>query len=448
MGAIVPHDVNIKNRTIFCRDNLDILQNVNSGTIGLIYLDPPFNKKKIFTAPIGSSAEGASFSDIFRQEDVKEEWLQEIKEDYYAVHDLLNAVRTIEGRQSYNFCYLAYMAIRLIECYRILQNMGSLYLHCDPTMSHYLKILLDSIFGEKHFRNEIVWAYSGPSSGKITHYPKKHDIILYYTKGNAIFNKDAVRIPYRALNTDKGKLSKIWGNKGVLQDKKTRQKYLLRGKIPFDWWDDIPSGGHISPKERLGYPTQKPLSLLERIISASSNIGDMVLDPFCGCATTCVAAEKLNREWVGIDVSQKAYELVQKRMKKEVEWEGSIFAEDLVAFSTTPPARTDGGQKSQGQQKYVYVISNKQYGGEWKIGIASDTKKRLASYQTSDPNRGYVLEYELLTPHFREIEAFIHSKYESRHEWVQGDLDAIKKSIKNWQPPESKQKPSKNKQNK
>lgn len=127
----------IKNRTIFNRDNLDILRGLDTNSIDLIYLDPPFNKKKVFTAPIGSSAEGAEFADIFKAEDVQDDWLLTIKEDHFSIHELLQAVKSIEGKSSYNFCYLAYMAIRLIECHRILKSTGSIYLHCDPTMSHY-----------------------------------------------------------------------------------------------------------------------------------------------------------------------------------------------------------------------------------------------------------------------------------------------------------------------
>ncbi len=144
-------ELNVKNRTIFCKDNLDVLVGINSKSIDLIYLDPPFNKKKLFTAPIGTSAEGASFSDIFKEEDVKDGWLNTIKEDHYNIHHLLESVKVIEGKGSYNFCYLAYMAIRLVECHRVLADTGSIYLHCDQTMSHYLKLLMDCIFDEKQF---------------------------------------------------------------------------------------------------------------------------------------------------------------------------------------------------------------------------------------------------------------------------------------------------------
>ena len=143
--------------------------------------------------------------------------------------------------------------------------------------------------------------------------------------------------------------------------------------------------------------------------------------------------KKLGRDWVGVDVSIKAYELVKDRMKKEVEWEGSLFAEDLVDFKTDPPVRTDMGADTR-PQKYVYIISNKKFNEgidkEWKVGIASDVKKRLNSYQTSDPDRGYVLEYSFLTPNFREIEKYIHTTYKSRHEWVrEPDMQKIVKDI-------------------
>ena len=410
----------IKNRTLFAHDNLDILRGIDSDCVDLIYLDPPFNKKKIFTAPTGSDAEGASFSDIFREEDVKEDWLLDIKEDHFAIHNLLSAVRVIEGRTSYNFCYLAYMAIRLMECQRILKSTGSIYLHCDPTMSHHLKLLLDCIFGEKNFLNEVIWAYrSGGVSKKW--FGRKHDILLFYAKkiGKHYFNVSKER----SYNRD----NKPYRFKGVTEYEDDEGKWYTLASLR-DIWDIAMLGR--TKKERVGYPTQKPLELLERVITASCPEDGIVLDPFCGCATTCVAAERLKRRWVGVDVSKKAFDLVQERMKKEVEWEGSLFAEDLVDFQTSPPARTDMGVDTR-VKKYVYIISNKEWKNEWKVGIASNVKKRLNSYQTSDPNRAYVLEYSFLTPNFREIEAYIHERYENRHEWVrEPDMQKIVKDIK------------------
>jgi site-specific DNA-methyltransferase (adenine-specific) len=228
------------------------------------------------------------------------------------------------------------MAQRIIEMHRVLKDSGSLYLHCDPTASHYLKLLLDSIFGKDNFGNDISWCYTGPSGAK-KRFPAKHDVILRYTKSeeNWVFNKDAVRIPYKELHSDKGKAAKIWGDAGKLQDEDIRQDYIEKGKIPEDWWIDIPSGGHISPKEQTGYPTQKPLALMHRIIKASSNPGDVVLDPFCGCATTCVAAQQLGRRWIGIDIEEQARDLLVRRLSDDA----GMF-KDFIATSRLP-VRTD-----------------------------------------------------------------------------------------------------------
>ena len=487
----------IKNRTIFCHDNLEILKGIDSDCVDLIYLDPPFNKNKTFTAPIGSSAEGASFSDIFREEDVKDEWLLDIKEDNFLIHDLLSTVKTIEGRSSYNFCYLAYMAIRLLECQRILKDTGSIYLHCDPTMSHYLKLLMDCIFDEKNYRNEVTWkrtyAHNDPKLfGRIA------DIIFFYTKSDDYYF-DTVYAPYeqsyidnffnykddrgryrtvtltgpggdkknpswRGYNPDTSgrhwsvprrvvkkilngksadnlttlqKLDLLYDNDYIVISKNgtpSFKSYLndLPGTPAQSIWTDInPLSAHA--KERTGYPTQKPLALLERIITASSPVGGVVLDPFCGCATTCVASEKMGRSWVGVDVSIKAYELVQERLGKEVERKDEF--EELrqkVHFKSSPPKRGDLGADMR-VQKYVYIISNPQYKDYFKVGIASDANRRLNSYQTSDPKRGYVLEYKFLTPNFRAIESYIHDLYKSPHEWVfEPDMQKIIKEIEGW----------------
>ncbi len=418
---------NLKNRSIFCNDNLEVLQGINSNCIDLIYLDPPFNKKKVFTAPINSSAKGTSFSDIFREEDIKDEWLQTIKEDQDKVYGFLNGIKVIEGKTSYNYCYLAYMAIRLIECQRVLKDTGSLYLHCDPTMSHSLKLLLDCIFGEKNFRNEIVWCYNKWSVAS-KFFSRNHDIILFYSKDEALsFN---VLLQGRAKSTLKRfrnrEIKSEIGVSGKRLPSKTGIKKSEGVKMA-DYWN-IPI---IAPSanERTGYPTQKPLALLERVIKASSNEGDIILDPFCGCATTCVAAEKLGRQWIGIDVSIKAYELVKERLQKEVTNPENLFDyEKELNFYTEPLKRTDVEEDIR-EKKWVYVISNKQYEGEYKVGVAKDWKSRLNSYQTSDPNRGYDLEHKVLTQNFRALEKHIHTKFDNKHEWVKGDLNEIQKEM-------------------
>jgi len=277
---------------------------MDSGVVDLIYLDPPFNKKKQFQAPIGSEAEGASFKDWWVMDDVKFEDMELLERKHPRLTTLIRAAGSV-GDQS-NTPYLLYMAPRLIEMRRILKDTGSVYLHCDPTMCHSLKLLMDGVFGHQNFQNEIIWYYSGGGASK-RRWARKHDVVLFYTKSNKyIFSADAVRVPYK------------W-DKGQLRADGTARDYS-KGKLA----DDVYEHHSLMPwaKERVGYPTQKPLALLERLIQASSNPEDLVLDPFCGCATTCVAAEKLGRQWIGIDVSPKAAELVMTRMEREL---GKLF---------------------------------------------------------------------------------------------------------------------------
>ena len=427
-------NLNIKNRTIFCKDNLDILQGINSNCIDLIYLDPPFNKKKEFTAPMGSSAEGASFRDWFFEKDVKDEWIETIKEDYDGIYQFLTSVRNLSSFQShknkhylYNYCYLCYMAIRLIEMHRILKNTGSIYLHCDPTMSHYLKILMDLIFGEKNFRNEIVWHYKNKlRDNRKKIWQKATDILLFYSK-----NDNYYFLPYKEVlkNPKKySKIKKVEGKKVNVKDKDGKTIYMVSYEKLSDNVLQIPM--LTNQKERTGYPTQKPRELLERIIQVSSNKGDVVLDPFCGCATTCVASQKLGRKWIGIDVSHRAYELVKERLKKEIR-DLFIDIEKDVNYFNYPPKRTDTNSDDR-LKKYVYVVSHPQYKGLYKVGIAKDWKSRLNSYQTSDPLRQYKMEYKHLTPLFRETEKHIHDIFDNLGEWVQASLENIKKEIENY----------------
>ena len=226
------------------------------------------------------------------------------------------------------FSYLLFMASRLKECYRILKETGSLYLHCDLYASHYLKQILDAIFNQSGFRNEIVWCY-GKMNNSSKNYPKNHDTIFYYTKSDDYtFNKlkkEDSEYKNRWLKYVIG--NKIrYGNVKHKQDKMLQRRIdkvskklgrqIDRDDILFDFDEEFKQldNNWVIPiikgnsKERTGYPTQKPIKLLKRIIEASSNTGDVVFDPFCGCATTCLAAEELGRKWVGIDISKKAYE--------------------------------------------------------------------------------------------------------------------------------------------
>ncbi len=406
-------DCNVPNRTVFCHDNLHVLQGINSECIDLIYLDPPFNKNKKFTAPIGTSAEGAEFSDIFREEDIKQEWLSTIKEDHQELYHYLNGIKGVG--KPYNFAYLAYMAIRLIECKRVLKSTGGIYLHCDPTMSHYLKTAMDCAFGEDNFRNEIIWHYYNGTSNIRRAYVRKHDVILFFAKDSklAMFNEDAAREDYAP------------DSNFVKNPASYRSIYMPNplGKRMHDVWR-VPTINNMA-KERTGYPTQKPLALLERIVEAGSEQGAMILDPFCGCATTCVAAERLERQWIGINISVKAYELVKERLTQEAADPHDLLKyRNEIHLKTAPPKRTDLSIDYR-EKKFVYVVSHPSYPGEYKVGIAKNWQTRLNAYQTSDPDRQYKIEFKLETPYFRETERHIHETFPNKHEWVQGGLKEI-----------------------
>ena len=323
---------NWKNRTLFHGDNLKFLRSLNSESIDLIATDPPFNKGKDFHATPGSLAKGAKFQDRWSWEnDVHEEWIDQIKDDYPRLMEAIESARYAHSDGM--GAYMCFMAVRLLAMRRVLKPTGSIYLHCDPTASHYLKAIMDAIFGWKNFRNEIVWHYRTGGSSK-RNFAKKHDIILLYSKSDHyIFNHMKERSYTKSKSRKPGLV--VYGvgretvfkedNKGVYADVTMR-----------DVWDI--SYINSQAKERTGYPTQKPLKLYERIIKASSNEGDIVLDPFAGCATTCVAAERLNRQWIGIDIWEKAHEVVVKRIEKEVGLLGDVI------YTNELPERTDDGE--------------------------------------------------------------------------------------------------------
>ena len=301
----------IANHTIFTGDNLDIMRGMDSESVDLIYLDPPFNSNRHYEAPIGSQAAGAEFKDAWTFEDTKEAWWGLIADEHPAIYKVIDAAGDVGNKG--DKAYLVYMAMRLLEMHRILKSTGSIYLHCDPTMSHSLKMVMDAIFGRKNFRNEVVWCYHGPGSPKMRQFNRKTDHIFWYNRGETwVFNADAVRLPYKDPKQTLRRAMSTTQSFTAEEAEENRQ----RGKIPENWWEM-----RIAPrskKEYVGYPTQKPLALLQRIIAASSNEGDMVLDPFCGCATACIAAEGLGRQWIGIDISSKAAELVRIRAEKEL----------------------------------------------------------------------------------------------------------------------------------
>ena len=319
----------MKNRTLFTGDNLHVMRGMNENSADLIYLDPPFNSNREYSAPVGSEAAGAAFKDTWTLSDRDEAEHGEIADRDPALYRVIDAAGLAHSKGMKSYAIM--MALRLLEMKRVLKPTGSIYLHCDPTASHYLKTLMDCVFGRGSFRNEIVWCYYGGGRPRDS-FGRKHDLILRYATGKCVFNADAVRIPYLGEGRNRTDASK-WGSR-----RKNGEPYQphAKGKVPEDWWPMHQLNSN-SP-ERTGYPTQKPIALLERIIMASSNKGDMVFDPFCGCATTLVAAEKLDRQWIGCDLSDMAVKLVKMRIERELG--GLLFN---VHHRTDIPRRTDFG---------------------------------------------------------------------------------------------------------
>jgi len=308
----------MQNRTLYFGDNLEILRKkIPNETFDLIYLDPPFNSNRSYNVLFkeglqDSLAQIKAFEDSWH-------WTQESKHNFdYLVREtnenISNLMQALEKTIGHNdmLAYLTMMTVRLIELHRVLKKTGSIYLHCDPTASHYLKIILDVIFGNKNFRNEIVWCYSRMAAKNQKQLSKCHDIIFWYSKTDEwFFDVDPIRLPYAETSKARAGYKKTSLGGGV--PKGEICELNVGGKFPEDWIQ-IP---FVKGKEYLGYPTQKPEALLERFIKASSKEGDWILDPFCGCGTAIAVAERLNRKWIGIDITALAINLVKHRLRKQ-----------------------------------------------------------------------------------------------------------------------------------
>jgi site-specific DNA-methyltransferase (adenine-specific) len=410
---------------LYYGDNLQVLRDsIASESVDLIYLDPPFNSQANYNILFKSSKGGQSqaqieaFVDTWHWNDIAELAFDDVlKSGNAEVSEMLRSFRSFL-KENDMMAYLTMMAVRLLELHRVLKSTGSLYLHCDPTASHYLKVLLDAIFGAEMFRNEVTWKRTTTHSDSKT-WSRVSDTVFFYTKGNKftwntprnphseayiadkyskddgdgrIYRLDNMTSPnprpnmmyvwkgfpfpekgWRYSQETMAKLDaegRIWyprRKNGDLDTTKRPQlkRYLdeMEGGVMGDIWTDI-SPINSQAQERLGYPTQKPLALLERILEASSNEGDLVLDPFCGCGTTVHAAQKLKRQWVGIDITHLAISLIEKRLKA---------AFPGVSFDVHgTPKDLEGAQALAAQDKYqfqwwaVSLIDAVPYGGKKK----------------------------------------------------------------------------------
>ena len=380
---------NWENRTLFHGDNLRFLRNMNSRCVDLIATDPPFNKNKDFHATPNSLARGASFQDRWSWEnDVHETWVDQIKDDSPSVWLVIEGSRKSYGDDMGAF--LCFIAVRLLEMQRVLKPTGSIYLHCDSTASHYLKKLMDTIFGRNNFRSEIIWNLQTASGykSKVKGYIRGHDTILYYVKGKKFtFNKEY--LPHKEEYLARFKKEDKDGRRYRDDRPGKRRQYLdeTEGVGLTDVWSDIMSfQQHSTSKELVGYPTQKPLALYERIIKVSSNKGDIVLDPFCGCATTCVAAERLGRQWVGIDIWNRAHKIVEERLKgegledKNGESNGKLPFGDLH-YEKDLPGRTDDGEHAVASMHTV--TKRKPFLEEWEKLTHREIREHLIRAQST-----------------------------------------------------------------
>ena len=341
---------------LYFGDNLEIMREMDDGIVDLICTDPPFNSGRNYNAFLKSDAQQKAFKDIWTYDDAAVESRIDIEkrsiscDTYKALDNCLKGFDMVfqgksSGKEGAMRSYLTFMGSRIVEMRRVLKDTGSIYLHCDPSASHYLKLIMDSVFGQDKFRNEISWMRDAAGKGAkrvSKQWPRVHDVILYYSNtNNHIYNQVYTELnekqssSYSNIEQGTGRRFKTvqlgdYSEKSIqnMKDnnliytsksgKEYKKYYLDEAKSTISsMWTDIPGFGvRTNSKERLGYPTQKPIALYERMIIASSNEGDLIMDPFCGCGTTIDAAHTLRRRWIGIDLTILALDPMQKRMRE------------------------------------------------------------------------------------------------------------------------------------
>lgn len=434
-------DTTWKNKLWF-GDNLEVLRdrdNFPNDSIDLIYLDPPFNSNANYNMLFKESTGEISHAQIEAFEDTWQ-WVSGLTDavyreltrdpDYPDLGNLIEAFEKFLGKNAL-MAYLVMMAIRLKELHRVLKPTGSLYLHCDPTASHYIKLILDAVFGFENYRNELIWKRINSKGNTFNNFPKNHDVIFRYSKTDKCIwcsqytahdpeyikdfykykdengriyqladltnpNKDRPNLTYELMGVTrvwrwtKERMQKAYDDGLIVQSKPGAVPRLKRyldeqeGNPIDDIWTDVMSVQSYSD-ERLGYPTQKPEALLERIIKASSNEGDLILDPFCGCGTTIAVAERLKRRWIGIDITWLSVDLMERRLKDSFGAELSPYTVEGAPKDVASAINLGDRDKYQFQWWAVTQIGARPYQGKKK---GSDTGIDGVMYFEDDMTTG------------------------------------------------------------
>ncbi len=384
---------NFPDNILYELDNLDVLRGMNSATVDLIATDPPFNTQRNRSGAAGFYVDNWKWGDAgilpdqWAWNEVHPVWLEQIKDDNPALADVIHAART--AHDDGIAAFLCFLSVRLMECNRVLKPTGSIYLHCDHAANGYIRMAMDAIFGPKNFRNEIVWCYSGGGQPK-KDFPRKHDTIFRYSKtADYVFNPDDVRVPY-----DSDYKATMFTGEDTRAPGRTYTRNP-KGKVVEDWWRNIP---RPYGDKRTNSPDEKPLALYERIVLASSKPGDLVLDPFAGCATTIMAARKHGRRWVGVDrridarfhvvcrmAGMKAADAEKIRERPDLaDWLNDQLAKYDAHYSTDAPQRTDEGENAAPELGPVYMLSRAQQ-QPWQRLRHSEMRGILQRAQANTP---------------------------------------------------------------
>ena len=373
-------DFNVENRTIFCGDNLAFLRGINSETVDCIYIEPPYNGNVDFH----SSEVREEYHDPTEEETLTQ--LSEISARDRELSLWLEGVKTIDqDEQERNYTYLAFLGVRVLECHRILKPTGSIFLHCDDLMSHFIKITLDCIFDEPNFRNEIICQkpLDARQAGRLRRsHTRIADKVFWYAK-----SKD-----YTFQNQAEGERD-LWTN------------------------DDLAK----KDSEQLNHPSQKSLALVKRLIKSVTCEGDVVVDVFAGSSTAAEAAELLGRQWVMADISDKTYALAKQRPELQ---------DVNIINSRKVPVRAT--EDSDERKQCVYIIEDTAAPGWHKVGITQHSpSKRLRALQIGRPHREHLnVVYSIYTSKYKGLERYIHGKFTNQHEWVHASFNDIKDEIR------------------